>query len=197
MHLSTVLLTLTTLTSTLAVGVHNTSQEYRLKTAVKPNQPKKTRFNNLWLQGYHTGAGLNDVTFTTQEKGANKGFLEKTNVTGKDDRPFYSALFDLGSDFSYDLVMDEYDTMYAGWQPVRLNAGTGGSGTEVSGFFINSTGLQWTSTPEKPGSSDDAFGGWLVCDWWHGVPQLFFRLRYDHIPETLGCADVKLEPVYI
>jgi hypothetical protein len=50
---------------------------------------------------------------------------------------------------------------YAAWQPVRVNAGGGYSSPFVSGFFVNETGLQWTSTPGEPGARDDRFGGWL------------------------------------
>lgn len=90
------------------------------------------------------------------------------------------------------------DTPYAGWQPVRLDAGYGGSSSrgDGEGFFINSTGLQWNSSPG--GEPDlDAFGGWVICDWWHGVPQLFFRLSYYDLPLPFSCADINLLPEYI
>jgi hypothetical protein len=93
--------------------------------------------------------------------------------------------------------MAEYTQFYSSWQPVRVDAGVGGSDYEVSGFFINETGLQWTSNPTAPGTANDAFGGWLVCDWWHGVPQLFFRLGYYSTPAPSSCADVYLKPVFI
>lgn len=65
------------------------------------------------------------------------------------------------------------------------------------GFWINGTGLQWTpDVKEKPNASDNVFGGWLVCDWWHGVPQLFFRISYYNDPAPCSCADVWLEPKY-
>ena len=39
----------------------NTSQEYHLKTKLKPGQAGKQRFDGLYLESYHTGAGLDDA----------------------------------------------------------------------------------------------------------------------------------------
>lgn len=63
------------------------------------------------------------------------------------------------------------DTAYAGWQPVRIDAGYGGSSNRGNGegFFTNSTGLQWSSNPGD--AALDTFGGWIICDWWHGKQQ--------------------------
>jgi len=39
-----------------------------------------------------------------------------------------------------------------------------------------------------------------VCDWWHEVPQLFFRISYYNTPSKFtpcNCADVDLIPVYL
>lgn len=111
--------------------------------------------------------------------------------------------------------MADNTVFYSSWQPVRVNAGVGGSGYTVSGFFMNETGLQWTGNPAAAGSPNDEFGGWLgeclilgsrneigakltaVCDWWHGVPQLFYRISYYTTPAPASCADVYLKPVYI
>lgn len=39
----------------------------------------------------------------------------------------------------------------------------------------------------------------VVCNWWHSVPQLFFRISYYNdgavVPDS--CADVNLIPEYI
>ncbi|EME78756.1 uncharacterized protein MYCFIDRAFT_89396 [Pseudocercospora fijiensis CIRAD86] len=183
----------------LATAALNTTREYQLKTCLKSGQSGKSRYDNLWLSSYHTGAGLNDVVFDETRAAASKGFLNATNVTSGD-RTYYNQLFDLGTTFAWGLVIVESESFYAAWQPVEMNAGVQGSDTVVSGFFINSTGLQWTSDPKSPGSSSDAFGGWLVCDWWHGVPQLFFRFKYyptSAYPAPASCADIDLLPQYI
>jgi hypothetical protein len=69
-------------------------------------------------------------------------------------------LFDVGNTFPFRLQLDTV-TAYAAWQPVRVNAGGGYFNPQVTGFFINETGLQWTASPEQPGSDLDYFGGWL------------------------------------
>lgn len=107
------------------------------------------------------------------------------------------------------------DTAYSGWQPVRIDAGAGESSRGINGgFFINSTGLQWDSSPDSD-IAPNAFGGWIVCDWWHGkpepyvcgngsstkvvtgVPQLFFRLSSYDSPLPSSCADIYLQPEYV
>lgn len=163
MHFSTTLLAFA---AAATAAVVPTGPEYNLKTCLKPNQPHKAKYNDLYLYGYHTGAGLNDPGLSHNRSIAAKGYLK--HVKGENAIVGNNQLFDLGSEFPYDLVMVPYEVAYSSWQPVRINAGSGGNGEDVSNFFINATGLQWTTTPNKPGSPDDMFGGWIVCDWWHG-----------------------------
>ena len=66
------------------------------------------------------------------------------------------------------MVMAEEAGTYNAWDLVRIDAGNGGgSGPRGNseGFFLNSTGLQWNSSPGE-NADFDQFGGWLVCDWW-------------------------------
>lgn len=60
----------------------------------------------------------------------------------------------------------------------------------TSGLFYNESGLQWEQA--------ESFGGWLVCDWWHGLPQLFWKVNYKRYDYSVGtCAEVqlKMEPI--
>ena len=60
--------------------------------------------------------------------------------------------------------MAEAVNFYAAWQPVRINVGGGSTSSDYgieTGFFINSTGLQWSSSPGNAGAAQDEFGGWL------------------------------------
>jgi hypothetical protein len=165
MHLSTVFYVLGLASS--AMASLNTSVEYQLRTQLKPHQRSKSRFDQLWLVASHTGAGLNDAVLYPNQTSGIKGFLNATSTTQANGKPFYNQLFDLGGDVPYGMSI-KYESSYAAWEPVEINGGGG-----ADGFFINSTGLQWNS---YPGSSfGNEFGGWLVCDWWHGVPQLFAR----------------------
>lgn len=146
--------------------------------------------------GYHVGAGQSDVVFSDEPPLGNAS-LAFTNVTANG-TTYSNQLFDLGNDFPWGLVMVPIEQFYSAWQPVELNAGATGSRYDVTGFFINETGLQWTSSPEQVGTENDQFGGWLICDWWHGAPQLFFRISYYSGYEApASCADVYLMPQYI
>lgn len=86
------------------------------------------------------------------------------------------------------------------WQPTTANDGTGAT---MGAFFMNSTGLQWNSvgTAADPMSNiaNNEFGGWLACDWWHDVPQLFWRLQYNKVNRNISanCAAIDLVPVYV
>lgn len=65
--------------TTADAKVKNSTQEFHLKTVLKPNQPGKAHFGNLWLEAYHTGAGLNDAVMVPKQSAAIKGFLNGTN----------------------------------------------------------------------------------------------------------------------
>ncbi|KAK0983102.1 hypothetical protein LTR91_011334 [Friedmanniomyces endolithicus] len=181
----------------------NTSQEYNLKTCLKPNQPGKQRFDNLYLYAYHTGAGENDAVFDAALTNSSaKGFLAPVTNPTVPNNNFQQ--FDLGTQpYPWTMIMAEAVNFYAAWQPVRINVGGGSTSSDYgieTGFFINSTGLQWTSSPGNAGAAQDEFGGWLVCNWWHEDPQLFFRNIYYNTPELFtpcSCADVYLMPEYV
>ncbi|KAK4544399.1 hypothetical protein LTR36_004290 [Oleoguttula mirabilis] len=192
--LATILVSIALLTSASAqfTGL-NTSREYNIRTCLKPGQPGKARFDNLWLDDYHTGAGLSDaVFFPTRTNVTAAGYLYPTNQTSAAGQKYYYQAFNLGNPFPWQLVMAFNTNFYAAWQPVRVNAGLGGGDTtgESSGFFLNSTGLQY-------GGAEGGFDGWLVCNWWHEMPQLFFRITGYGDFTPLSCADVYLMPEYI
>lgn len=95
------------------------------------------------------------------------------------------------------------------WEAVEINAGYG-----TEGFYFNATGLQWNST---------LFGGWLgvysifvfqgvqdgqagllmvfcldvACDWFHGVPQLFWKNAGYSVAIPASCANIHLVRVPI
>jgi len=195
MYRLSILAVLATIASTAVAALNDTS-EYRLRTELKPGQRNKRLFENLYVISYHTGAGLGDATLVRNASTAAAGFLNATN-TSTAEAPNYVQEFDLGTQFPWSMNLAVADTAYSGWQPVRIDAGAGGSSRGIGeGFFLNSTGLQWNSAPGAD-SARDAFGGWIVCDWWHGVPQLFFRLSSYDLPLPASCADIYLRPEYI
>jgi len=96
-------LSLITLLST-ALAAQNTSREYHLRTCLKPHQPGKERFENLWLQAYHTGAGENDATFTSNHSAVlAAGYLSATNLTSATGQKFYQQAIDLGTTFPWQM----------------------------------------------------------------------------------------------
>ncbi|KAF2229923.1 hypothetical protein EV356DRAFT_510002 [Viridothelium virens] len=158
----------------------NTSQSYYLRTE---STSSNTLFENLYVQSYHTGAGLSDVTLAPGPPSSDyavAGFLNGS-TNGTDGGQFQE--FDLGDDFPWGMDMT-IQVAYAGWSNVEINGGQGSAG-----FLIDPTnGLVYNNT---------AFGGWLVCPWWHsGDPQLFWYIDYynDTIPNS--CNFVNLIPEY-
>ncbi|KAL6720344.1 hypothetical protein ACLMJK_002265 [Lecanora helva] len=147
--------------------------EYYLLTQVIGNGSVDK--NDLYVSGYHTGAGTNDVTLGGVDV-ASKGYFNGTHQQ-----------FDYETSFPWGLSMGG-DTNYAAWELAMID---GGEGSE--GFFFNSSGLQWNETYE-------GFGGWLACDWWHGVPQLFWKNAFYDNEITAypsSCASINLLAVTV
>ncbi|KAF1990427.1 hypothetical protein K402DRAFT_417864 [Aulographum hederae CBS 113979] len=148
-----------------------TSASYRLRTVLKPTSYGKPQFANLYLAAFHTGAGISDVTFTHDAAESYSVHLQGSQL-----------FFDVGPDLAWGMMLVTVHP-YSAWGTVEMRAGDtmgqdvfrfGGTGLEVHGFPVL---------------------GWLVCDWWHGVPQLFWRnMGYDidRYPAPAGCADVTL-----
>ncbi|KAJ5625556.1 hypothetical protein N7510_001865 [Penicillium lagena] len=140
---------------------------FKLKTTGAANKAH----NNLYVYTYHTGAGFNDAVLDNDESGAPSIHLNETRVS-----------FELGTHTPWDMDVGG-DTNYASWEAVTVNAGVGSTG-----FSINENGLVWS---EKEG-----FGGWLVCEWFHNGPQLFWINRFYSYTVPCSCSKVKLDPVY-
>ena len=118
MYLTTLLFIITTFLSNV-FAIKNTTQTFRLKTCLKSGQPDKTRFNHLYLETYHTGAGFNDAVLVPDQTSGIEGFLNGTE--GKSGGVTYQdVVFDLGSDFSWDLVMAANTNFYAAWEVSHL-----------------------------------------------------------------------------
>jgi len=189
MHFATLATLLWSVTVTAAVVP--TGREFYLRTVVTNGS---AAFNNLYVAGYHTGAGLNDAVLAPKDNSYRlaKGFMNGTHQE-----------FDLGSDFPYGFVALE-EANYAGWEYVQINAGYGGEG-----FYYNNTdgsgvkGLKWVAGYPyvyEPTPLNEWIG-WMVCDWFHGMPQLFWRVRdgVAGLNATLlcSCANVELQREFL
>ncbi|KAJ5794771.1 hypothetical protein N7457_001370 [Penicillium paradoxum] len=157
-------------TTAIAAPVANTqeSKHFHLKSTGATN----AEHNGLYVYAYHTGAGLNDAVLTTDANKASSVYLNGTK-----------AKFDLKSDLSWGVVATG-NTNYASWQPITINAGAGSDG-----FSVKDNEFQW--------SEDSGFGGWLICDWYHNAPQLFYLYRYYEPKIPSSCSKVQLKAEYI
>ncbi|PLB40498.1 uncharacterized protein BDW47DRAFT_101220 [Aspergillus candidus] len=150
-----------------ARGSNDDPKLFHLKTSGASNQDH----DGLYVYGYHTGAGLNDAGLTADLDTAKPAFLNSTNVQFAFDTPFPWGITMRGAN------------NYGSWEPVEINTGYG-SGA----FSIDGDNLKWS---EKQG-----FGGWLVCDWYHNEPQLFYLYRFKEataLPSSCTKVDLKVE----
>ncbi|PNS15084.1 hypothetical protein CAC42_2313 [Sphaceloma murrayae] len=168
----------------------NTTRSFKLMTKVKPGKSNKKQFNGLYLSAYHSGAGLNDAVLVKGKASGIRGFFNQTELDRPNGKPYFSLEFDLGNDFPYaaQIGYGAYDA----WVSMEINAGDKQS---YGAYFFNKAGLQFDASPAVNGSS--GFGGWLVCNWARGVPQLFMRQAGYNKTLTSNCADVNLVPQYI
>jgi len=163
---------------------------FQLVAFVHPGQDVAIteQINNLYINPYHIGAAMNDVVFTpTPSK--EPTFLNGTSLQ------FNFTTATSGYNIPYTLSLP-IEIEYSAWQPTRANVGFGDS---FGGFYINGTGLQYTTdaTFNASAVNDNEFGGWMACNWWHGLPQLFWRSSFYDTPATANCADIDLKVEFI
>jgi len=148
--------------------------QYYLRTKVIAGDHSK---NGLYAHYYHTYAGGADIVLLPDRSTALQGFLNGTNQQ-----------FNLSNPVApWSLVLE--DVYYDGWSPVHIQPGEG-----TGGFFFNSSGLQIDHTTGLGAE----FGGWLACDWSHGLPQLFWKFYYipnSELPSTCALVNLRKVPV--
>ncbi|TID22646.1 hypothetical protein E2P81_ATG01772 [Venturia nashicola] len=179
MKLSTALLALTASLTSALPSPQSTGEGlpaadttyYYFHSSVLPNQGNKTKYDNLYMVAYHTGAGLSAATFQSAPLESHRGWFNGTQLRWFQPTTTNQISFGVawGTGTSYDL-----------WYPTGINGGWG------TGDFVLDQNKNLVTT-------DDSIGGWIVCDWSHGVPQLFNIVRYAAnvtIPGT--CARVNL-----
>lgn len=158
----------------------NTTRSFLIKTCLQPNQTSSSnvsRFEDLYLTSYHTGAGLNDAVLTANASTGIHAFFNTSSVAPTANNS--ASLEFVGGAFPYAFVPTI--PTYAGWGFVEINAGN-------TGAWVDKGSLRWTL---------QGFEDWMVCDWWHGVPQLFAKVGYLNVSVPEGCATVALEKEYI
>jgi len=163
---------------------------FQLIASVQPGQDVAIteQIDGLYINPYHIGAAMNDVVFTSTPS-QEPTFLNGTSLQ------FNFTTSTSGYNIPYSLTLP-IEVEYSAWQPTRANVGFGDS---FGGFYINGTGLQYTTDVafNTTTASDNEFGGWMACNWWHGLPQLFWRSSFYDIPATANCADIDLKVEFI
>jgi len=132
-----------------------------------------TNKTGLYVVGYHTGAGFADATLTSNKSIAWEAYFNGSQL--------YAIYQDTATPDPYPAPLSFEFPDYQEWAPVTLNQA--GAAEKGLGFFLNSTGIQYNVTDF----------GWVACDWWHGVPQLFALNGYPYGgPVAPGCSKVNL-----
>ncbi|CAG8158964.1 unnamed protein product [Penicillium nalgiovense] len=131
-----------------------------------------TPHNNLYVYAYHTGAGLNDAVLTKDVNTASSIYLNGTN-----------AFIDFNTKLLWGVVATG-DNKFTSWNPTLINAGQGSNG-----FSVKGNSFMW--------SEASGFGGWLVCNWYHNAPQLFYLNRYYDATIPFSCSKIQLKAEYI
>lgn len=78
---------------------------FYFRSSVFPNQGNKTKYDNLYMVAYHTGAGLSDATFQSQPLNSHRGWFNGTQLRWFEPTTASDAVFGVawGQDTSYDL----------------------------------------------------------------------------------------------
>jgi len=134
---------------------------YYFRTNVQYGQPpEKSQYNDLYMVAYHTGAGLSDATFENAALPAHRGWFNGTYLNWFEPQSDNGGIF-FGVNFGT-------GTNYAAWSAVTINGGQGTEGLALD----DQQNLVFTSD-----YYNEIGAAWLVCDWYHGVPQLFLYVN--------------------
>ena len=134
---------------------------------------------NQTVQATHTGAGYADPVFVQNKTDATPAFLNGTSLQFDIDVPNYPFSANGGPS----------DTNYARWEAIGITSGYG-------------TGVWKNEGPDGLVVDNEEFGGWLVCEWFHGIdaPQLFQVIKgFNTEPYVFpsSCTRVLLFPEFI
>ncbi|RMZ74730.1 hypothetical protein DV737_g5798, partial [Chaetothyriales sp. CBS 132003] len=153
---------------------------FYLQTQVVGDLPDcGTDKDGLWLYSFHTGAGLGDAVLSS-----NKSYAMQAYLNGS------QQLFTYPGNTIGPWPLGIAYLPYSFFSYVTISIAE--SGPPQEGFFYNETGLHFNQSA----------GGWIVCDWWHGAPQLFDLVRDEAAGPAFGsiptsCSKVNLVPVAV
>jgi len=196
---------LATATTALAQGM-NTTQSFLIKTKLAKDQTtahNETQFENLFLAATSTRNNEDkaDAILTSNITQALQAYFSLAWV-----RPYeydiYMGIYPPKVDVYRLNFVDDKGTLGfhpserrdTGWDVVHISPG---NGTSVERESLEQDG--YSEPPTEVRSSI----GYMVCDWWHGVPQLFVRFSASDLarqtPMRLpqNCAAVDLTKVWL
>ncbi len=164
----------------------SSNERYFLRTAAHPSTPNSTRFSNLYVR--HHGSGINSIMMVASPTKFLRFNLSESghqNATSWKN-PGRTWGFVLGS---------EEGKCLGGWEEVQIVEGEA------------DPGFAWCSDDQPDGrevlehkgkEANCSWAGWMVCEWCHGHPQLFWvtsNLKGE-LPDFCERVVLVREPVY-
>lgn len=133
--------------------------QFFLKTAPLPGDASSiSPFTNLYLR--HHGSGIDSVVLTTAPPKFIKGHLDGRRIN------FTSASH---PDRQWGLALRTDRKQRAGWEHVEI-VEDGGS----DGLYFATDEKEEVLEFDEVDEGEKVWKGWMVCDWAHGHPQLFW-----------------------
>ncbi|KAF2491571.1 hypothetical protein BU16DRAFT_621116 [Lophium mytilinum] len=177
---------------------------FKLRTALRPTSPSNPspphHLANLYLTTFHTGAGTSDPVFAASS--STTFYLNNTSSGGGYGGGTAETVLQVANPAGYIWGFQFTFWPYTGWGDVTLDVSKEAAGGWVvavvemgGGSEMEAGRVREEVVVRYEGSGTGVGGGWLVCDWWHAVPQLFFRDPYrdpKFYPAPKSCAEVEL-----
>ncbi|KAH8585418.1 hypothetical protein B0O99DRAFT_647055 [Bisporella sp. PMI_857] len=133
--------------------------QFFLKTAPLPGEPPSP-YTNLYIR--HHGSGINSIVLTPSPPKFIKAHLDGRSIS-------FTSASHKGRRWGLTLCTD--GGKRAGWEKVEIVEDGGSDGLL---FSASGDGKDEILEYEEEDSGKKVWGGWMVCDWAHGHPQLFW-----------------------
>ncbi|CAG8882684.1 unnamed protein product [Penicillium nalgiovense] len=157
-----------------------------------PSAPLTKEHNNLYVYAYHTGAGPNDAVLAKDVNTASSVYLDGTGT-----------FFDFNTKLLWGVVATGDNKFTCDLGTNLINAGQGSNGFSVKGnsfmWSKPAASVDGSVRPRHHYSSPGNDSSWhfLVCDWYHKAPQLFYLNRYYDATIPSSCSKIQLKTEYI
>ncbi|KAI5806192.1 hypothetical protein EDC01DRAFT_725105, partial [Geopyxis carbonaria] len=126
--------------------------KFYLRTKVAQGNPK---FDGLYPASYHTGAGQGVITLLRSKETTGEYYLEGENgQRGVTHGKLKESLFDR----EWRTTLNTDGAYHQAWHELTINGG----GRSMDDVTVDNGVLSWKN------------GAFIACDWWYGVPQLFY-----------------------